>query len=188
MLNNTQTTKQKRTNNSFCNSKNRPVDNHIEIVVPSSVQDYKLTVSSISSVQSIGIRALHSCKMPTIWTSFVFLMPYSLTDQVEAWLASSKHLKLQFCRSGFKHTLFPLTRHFPPLCLSLTKCVNSYLRYTVHFCTTRGNPAADGLAFHPWRNSNIPGSFMLQKLGKAPAVQAFLVLVCHFLLPMTWWP
>ena len=30
MLNNTQTTKQKRTNNSFCNSKNRPVDNHIE--------------------------------------------------------------------------------------------------------------------------------------------------------------
>ena len=84
MLNNTQTTKQKQTNNSFCNSKNRPVDNHIEIVVPSSVQDYKLTVSSISSVQSIGIRALHSCKMPTIWTSFVFLMPYSLTDQVEA--------------------------------------------------------------------------------------------------------
>ena len=88
ILNNTQTTKQKRTNNSFRNTKNHPVDckdNHIEIVVPSSVQDYKLTVSSVSTVQSMGIRALHSCKMPTTWTSFVFLMPYSLTDQVEAW-------------------------------------------------------------------------------------------------------
>ena len=86
--NNTQTTKQKWTNNSFRNTKNHPVDckdNHIEIVVLSSVQNYKLTVSSISSVQSMGIRAFYSCKMPTIWTSFVFLMPYSLTDQVEAW-------------------------------------------------------------------------------------------------------
>ena len=75
ILNNIQTTKQKWTNNSFRNTKNRPVDckdNHIEIVVQSSVQDYRLTVSSISTVQSMGIRAFHSCKMPMIWPFLYF--------------------------------------------------------------------------------------------------------------------
>ena len=69
ILNNNQTTIQKRTNNSFRNTKNRPVDckdNHIEIVVLSSVQDYKLAVSLISTVQSMVNRAFHSCKMPMI--------------------------------------------------------------------------------------------------------------------------
>ena len=97
MLNNTQTTKQKWTNNSFRNTKNRPVDckdNHIEIIVPSSVKDYKLTVFSISTVQSMGIRALHSCKMHMIWTFFAFFCR-------TLWLIKRRHDRLATNTSNF---------------------------------------------------------------------------------------
>ena len=97
MLNNTQTTMQKWTNNSFRNTKNRPVDckdNHIEIAVPSSVQDYKLTVFSISAVQSMGIRALHSCKMHMIWTFFAFF-------RRTLWLIKWRHDRLAANTSNF---------------------------------------------------------------------------------------